>query len=139
MSIRVAIGASGTPTVFRSKLRVITGEGIEASVTDDPNENELELNLSSPESGAQVLTRRTVVPPYTVASDDYVLHANGTGTVTLPAHSDGRSLRIKRINALGDVTLSPPSGTIDGAASLVLSGQYQSVDLISDGSNWLTH
>jgi len=60
-------------------------------------------------------------------SSDYVL--------TLPAHESGRELRIINKNT-GVATLTPTSGTIKGSATEVLN-QWESIILISDGTNWL--
>jgi hypothetical protein len=56
-------------------------------------------------------------------------------TLTLPAAASntGREYRIKNRNT-GTVTVS--GANIDGAASLTLSVQYQSVILVSDGTEW---
>jgi hypothetical protein len=36
----------------------------------------------------------------------------------------------------GVITVSPASGTIDGAATYQLSVQYQSITIVADGTNW---
>ncbi|NBS91713.1 hypothetical protein EBS67_17250, partial [bacterium] len=73
----------------------------------------------------------------------YVIAAGGTTsyTVTLPTAVGitGRMYQIKKTSASSyTVTVATTSSqTIDGSASLVVTTQYQSYTLISDGSNWL--
>ena len=59
----------------------------------------------------------------------------GNVALTLPAN--GLVYRIKRITAGGNtLTISPVSGNIDGAASMALVNQYESVTLKSDGTDF---
>jgi len=61
-------------------------------------------------------------------SSDYVL--------TLPAHESGRELRIIKPKNTGVATLTPTSGTIKGSATEALN-QWESIILISDGTDWI--
>jgi hypothetical protein len=62
---------------------------------------------------------------------------SGSIVMTLPAPLAGQTITIKKIcPSANTVTITPPSGTIDGAASKVLFSQYQSVTIICDGSNY---
>ena len=73
---------------------------------------------------------------------DYIVLANSSSagfTITLPAATSGRKLIIKDSGGsaqTNNITISPASGTIDGASTFVLNNNYQSVDLVSDGTNW---
>lgn len=64
----------------------------------------------------------------------------GAVTVTLPtaASITGKVYTVKRINSgSNNVTLATTGGqTIDGATTQVMTIQYTSLDVISDGSNW---
>ncbi len=82
---------------------------------------------------------------YTITATDSIISADATSspfTITLPSavNNTGRTYVVKRVNAGGnDVTLSAAAAeTIDGAASAMLTAQWQTVKVISDGSNWLT-
>lgn len=60
-------------------------------------------------------------------------------TITLPAVTVGRTLKIFDISgtaATNHITVSPASGTINGAASYVISVAYGSATIQSDGTNW---
>jgi hypothetical protein len=68
-----------------------------------------------------------------------VLATGGAGgiTVTLPSPTSGKIFNIKKVDSgVGVITLSPPSGTIDGAASKTLTLQYDSLTITSDGTNF---
>lgn len=68
-----------------------------------------------------------------------VLATGGAGgiTVTLPAPTSGKIFNIKKVDAgAGVITISPPSGTIDGSASRVIFSQYDSLTITSNGTNF---
>jgi hypothetical protein len=61
----------------------------------------------------------------------------GARTITLPAPARGKIFNIKKIDSsLNAVTISPPSGTIDGEASKSLAFQWDSLMITSDGTNF---
>jgi len=59
-------------------------------------------------------------------------------SVMLPGSEIGYPVTVKRLDGSANtVTIYPVgSATIDGAASLALTVQYQTVVLLSDGTNW---
>lgn len=61
-------------------------------------------------------------------------------TINLPAAAShtGRVYEIKKIDATGNVVTIDGNGseTIDGALTIQISFQYESVTLVSDGTNW---
>lgn len=73
-----------------------------------------------------------------VASTDYMYVCTATLTATMPtAVGNTNRYTIKRTGA-GNVTIgTTASQTIDGASTFVLDIQYMSVDLVSDGTNWV--
>lgn len=81
---------------------------------------------------------------YTVLTTDpystiHVTTGASNQTVTLPSASanSGRTLQIKKIDSgAGQVVVTPAAGTIDGLSTFPLAFQWQSVTVISDGSNW---
>ena len=86
--------------------------------------------------------------PIANASTDYsslseigeVVLMTGSHTVTLPAPSTtnrGCVYTVKNVGT-GTVTITPTSGTIDGAANFTITVQYSSVDFVNDGTNWFT-
>lgn len=81
---------------------------------------------------------------YTIVATDSVILGDATTaafTLTLPTAASiaGRQYTLKRLNSGANaVTVAAQSGqTIDGATTKVLSTQYQSLQVVSDGStNW---
>lgn len=93
---------------------------------------------------ASAFTVGAVSANYSMAATDAVVLATGTINVTLPALGTsgngvivGKRYTVKNVGT-GTVTVLPPSGTIDGAGSFVMSVQYSSVDFVNDGTNWFT-
>ena len=79
----------------------------------------------------------------TLGVDDYVMlvdddTAGSTVTITLPAASrTGRVYYIKKLGTTANVIIDGNSSeTIDGATTSTLTTQYESITVISDGSNW---
>jgi hypothetical protein len=69
----------------------------------------------------------------------YTTTGSSAYTVTLPtaASIEGKKIHVKRL-ATANVTVDGHSSeTIDGSATFVLTTQYSSVTMISDGTNWL--
>lgn len=85
---------------------------------------------------------KTVTAAYTLTFEDFAIHADATGgafTVTLLPAADarGRDYTIKKIDATANVTVAADgSETIDGAASVTLSTQWQAVTVRSNGTAW---
>lgn len=82
---------------------------------------------------------------YTVTGDETFVPCNASGgafTVNLPAaasHS-GKRVVIKKVDATHATNIVTIEGagteTIDGALNTTLNSQYESVELLCDGSNW---
>ena len=80
---------------------------------------------------------------YTATATDYVIICNATSasfTVTLPAAAShtGRVYHIKKIDSSGNtVTVDGASAeTIDDGATAIITTQYESITIQSDGSEW---
>lgn len=84
----------------------------------------------------------TITTTYSVLDTDTVLLLDATTasfTVTLPAASTqtGKPFVLKLISSgQKKVGITSVSGTIDGDSTYYLSKRYQSVTVISDGTNW---
>jgi hypothetical protein len=88
-------------------------------------------------------TRQTTTTPYTVAVTDRTLLIDATAgakIVDLPlaAEAKWRILIVKKIDATANtVTIDGAGGeTIDDVATKVLTVQYQSIRIQSDGTEW---
>lgn len=71
---------------------------------------------------------------YTAVNRDIIL-CNGTFTITMPSPSANDIVDIKNIGT-GTVTIGGGGNTVDGDATIYLYSQYESVSLVSDGTNW---
>jgi hypothetical protein len=121
------------------------GSSIVLPVPSDRYQRELTMAIESLvrkiDENLQFTTRpptRSVTAAYSVLDNDAIVLANGTFAVTLPyaKPSTNRSLAIKNIGE-GTITVTAQSGeTIDGEATYVMDAQYDTVQIISDGTGW---
>jgi hypothetical protein len=66
--------------------------------------------------------------------------SGGAFTITLPAAASWteRIITVKRTSAAGTITVEGNgSETVDGAANVALTAQYERVTVVSDGTNWV--
>jgi len=77
---------------------------------------------------------------YTASDTDGVILCDASGgafTVTLSATTSGREHVVKKTDSSANaVTVSPPTGNIDGSSSASLASQYDSIKMVSDGTDW---
>ena len=84
------------------------------------------------------------VPTYTQLESEEIITVDATlaaSTINLltAANRTGQQIIIKKIDVSANTVTIDPSGaqTIDGSATNVLSSQYDSITLVSDGTNWI--
>lgn len=139
---------SGMPTCVRtiiSSPRSIAINGFTRNtVVGMLLDNKLQIN------GGLVRGRTAVAnTAYTVlASDGLVAYTSlsAARVVTLPAQGStvpaGQEFIIKdesgSCSGTNTITITPPAGTIDGAANVVLNTAYAKVTLYTNGTNWFT-
>lgn len=112
--------------------RKITIENLASGLAD-----RVEMTNKFAQAGASTVSTRTAA--YTAVARDLILASAATAafTVTLPAVTAGRWVTVKKTDSTANaVTVSPASGTIDGASTHVIATQYASRDFVSDGTNW---
>jgi hypothetical protein len=80
---------------------------------------------------------------YTATATDYAIMCDASGggfTITLPAAAShtGRVYHIKKIDLSGNIVTvdGNSSETIDDATTAVLTTQYESITIQSDGDEW---
>lgn len=110
-----------------------TKADLDAAAVFDTGNRVYSLSNPPPSSGVLV----SVTTTYSVAAGIAYVLANGTFTVTIPAASaiTGRVIDIKNIGT-GVITIATSGGTIDGSATISLDTQYNSVTVVSNGTNW---
>jgi len=126
-----SIPSAGTSTVNASNVSVVPHDTITAT------------NVQAALEG---LTRRTVSAVKTGAyqallTDDLILcNATSAGfDVTVPVgFVSGTHVTVKKIDAsVNAVTVKQSAAeTIDGAASIAIATQYETITVVSDGTNW---
>ena len=69
----------------------------------------------------------------------YTATGSSAYTVTLPtaASIEGKKIHVKRLATANITVDGDGSETIDGSATFVLTSQYSSITVISDGTNWI--
>ena len=108
-----------------------------------------ELNAALAELQSDIDTRAVISDVFSITSSSGTFTAvanethlvdtsGGVSTITLPAASADRFVRIKdKGNAQSNnITINPASGTIDGAVAILIDSNFASVTLVSDGTNW---
>lgn len=82
--------------------------------------------------------------PVTLTSSDYVVEINKTlgssTSISTPSNTIGEAFLV--VDGKGDassnnITITPSAGTINGAATYVITTNYGSVSFFCDGTNWL--
>ena len=99
--------------------------------------------INLPTAGYPALTAASPSSTYTISTSTgfmeiYLLNPTVAITVNIPAPgtvASGYRYNIKNTSA-NSITITPASGNIDGASTLVLNVQYSAVTLVSDQSNW---
>lgn len=95
--------------------------------------------------GVNYTTHTVTGSTYTVdnSTTDYMIFADSTSNpiaITLPTATNGRELIIedKTGQAVNNnVTIIPASGTVNGAAKIIIGAPYSGYVLTSDGTNWV--
>lgn len=89
---------------------------------------------------ASLVRTTAAVSTTSTLSNDVNLCSGGAGgiTVTLPSVADGKMISIKKVDsAAGTVTIQRGgTANIDGATTKALYYQYESMTLVSDGTDW---
>ena len=152
LSSRVAFVNGGNAAVAPLTLGTNNGNNLNIE-TDNTTRltvlstGQIGVNQPTPTSGMEINTSmaiaiKTATGNYIASALDHVILGNpsgGTITITLPSAVGitGRKYIIKNSDASGGTVQINGGGTnIDGATSQSLSTAYESIEVVSDGSNW---
>lgn len=140
--VQLAGDFSGT-----AALPVVVGlQGVPVSATAPSNGQVLTYNGSSAAwasgggGGSTNVIHKSGT--YTALAGDYILLdlSSGPITITAPAPANGATFSVKKVDASNNnVTVTPPSGNIDGYLvnfSFPVTDRGISQDFLSDGTNW---
>ncbi len=121
-SLPPTVGAAGTV------LTDVAGNGV--------------LTWAAPSGGSGITRSINSVSGTTsagaAASTDYVYNCTSTFTLTLPTAVGNTNRYTIKNSGTGTITVNTTSSqTIDGSLTAVMSTQYSSIDVISNGTNWL--
>lgn len=138
---KLALDAQGRGVAFGDgiyKIRIYAGDPDAAA----PLTGVLKIEIDNYKVQAPVGAVRTITADDAGTSDDYCILGNTSGgnvAYTLPdaATMPGATIYAKKIHANNTFTVAAYAGqNIDGSASLALSDLNETVQLISDGTNW---
>lgn len=94
-------------------------------------------STTTPKTSAFAIVARAGAAVMSYNEMALVSTGGGAFALTLPPNYAGATVIVKKVDASANAcTVTPQSGTIDGAANLVLNTQWQSRELICDGTNW---
>lgn len=96
-----------------------------------------------------LITRIVTTTPYTILVNDDVIFVNvtsGPASIILPSSgggSDGakRSFYIKDYSGTSlknPITITAPGKLINGVAFAIINGGYSHIQIVYDGTNWMT-
>jgi hypothetical protein len=132
-----AYNDGGTPTSVPLSITRSTGL---ATVAADPTAN---LGIATKQYVDNNGFTRTVSvisgnTTLSATKADYVYVCTAALTATLPTAVGNKNMYTVKRTGTGNVTVATTSSqTIDGAANFLIDVQYQSIDVISDGANWV--
>lgn len=134
-----SVPSTGTNNAVIADNSAFTGNYVINSSSTNPSVLSGLANLGG---GVSYTNTRTVTTTATVGANDTVILCNQSGAfaLTLPTATDGRMLIIKDISnnaSTNNITITrAASDLIDGATTLVMNANYQSVTLVGSSGNW---
>jgi hypothetical protein len=141
----IDVASGGTTVGTQSKINFIQGSNVTLTTTNNSGNNRVDVTIAASGGGGSgyVFNFVSKTANYTAANLDYVFADTTSGaiTVTLPTPAASAFVRVKRMNTTGNgLQVAAPGGSFIDASGVgtdtLNSGQYQSQDYLSDGTNW---
>lgn len=106
------------------------------NITGDTMTGDLQINGSLTTGAARIKSTEISTTTATMSDTVEIHFCDGVSayTLTLPTQVDGKEIKIINKNT-GVATLSPASGNIMGESTQVIN-QYETIILVSDGTDW---
>jgi hypothetical protein len=127
----VTVNTTASQTIDGTASRVLSGQW---NVIDVRSDGTNWITVNRLQNPVTIVTTTA----YTATDADALIICNPTaaGAITIPTATGlgGKQYTLKRIGATYAVTITPATGTIDGAANYALSAQYKYVVLAADGA-----
>jgi len=114
-----------------------SGDDINAGSTDDQLATAALIYDELEALSSQLVDVISISSDSTAAAGDIALvdTAGGDVTVDLQESANAR-ISVKKSSADGNDVIVTATGTIDGAASVIIDSQYQAITMVCDGTNW---
>lgn len=127
-------GISGETVAKLSSLSQSLGVTYDGNNNVDNNSTNNRLDALESSVGTTVITANA---NYTVVSGDGIILASNSAIITLPSPVSGVQVKIKKLDATDKIVIATPlSETIDGEDEIWISTQYESITVVTDGTNW---
>lgn len=137
----VRVAKAGSDVGTRNRLNFIDGANATVTVVDDGGADEIDITVAA--SSSPVVAITTVSSDTTLNSTNYVVLVDASGaarTITLPAAAShtGRIYYVKKIDSSANAVIIDANGAelIDGNATVTMTVQYLSRQVVSDGTGW---
>ena len=132
------------PTGVGTSGQVLKTDGGDSSTPKNVQLSWVDQSGGGGGGSAPTVTSASPGTAYTISThadneEVYLLTPSADIAVNFPAASaagSGYRYHIKNLGGSYNLTLTPASGTIDGASTYVTSAQNEAVTCVSDGSNW---
>ncbi len=114
-----------------------SGDDISAASTDNQLATAALIYDELEALATQLVDVKTATSDSTATAGDVWLVDTGSGDVTIDLQEEVNSrITVKKKTADANDVIVTATGTIDGAASVILDTQYQAITIVCDGTDW---
>lgn len=130
--------ANGLTLKSGASVNEFSIDGTLAGNSDDavPTEQAVKTYVDDQVVNSQINVRSISADSTAVTSDVVLVNTAATDITVDVQESVNARISVKKTSADANTVIITATGTIDGAATLVLDTQYQAFTLVCDGTNW---